>query len=44
MKTPAQKAFSVLKKNISLYDMKDLIELLEGYVEEEVQKAMAETL
>lgn len=38
--TPAEKAFAVLKRNINIYDMKDLIVLLEDYVEIQVQKYM----
>lgn len=41
-KNPAEKAFVILKKNINIWDMKELIELLESYIEEETQRMMTE--
>ncbi len=41
-RTPAAKAFSVLKKNLNYYDMKELVELIEAYLEEESQRLMVE--
>lgn len=40
--TPAMKAFAVLFKNLNIWEMKELIGLLEGYIEEETQKEMAD--
>lgn len=41
--TPAQKAFSVLKKNLNYYDLQELAGLIEEHLEKESQNYMAES-
>lgn len=42
--TPADKAFAILKKNLNVWDLKELIGLLEVEVDRQSQKMMAEDL
>jgi len=43
-KTTPEKAFEVLKKNLDIWQMKDLILLLDDYIERKVQQDMANEL
>lgn len=42
--TTPEKAFNILKKNLNVWQLKDLIVLLEHEVEKQSQELMAESL